>query len=203
MMKNILTLSIISLSLTACVNRDSQYDYIATPVPTQVADLQDDDNDGVINARDLCTETPLSSKIDNDGCGLVVTSSEQFGLHILFANDSSYIQPLFNNQIRQMSEFLKQYPETSIEIQGYASKVGNAEYNLALSKQRAIAVDERIESYGIPADRVTIVGYGETHLEDFGDDEISHARNRKVIANVIGYKGDVVKEWTIFTRLPK
>ncbi|EGU39541.1 putative outer membrane protein [Vibrio ichthyoenteri ATCC 700023] len=203
MMKNILTFSLISLSLTACVNRDNQYDYIETPRASQVADLQDDDRDGVINARDLCTETPIETQIDNDGCGLIITSSEELGLHILFENDSSEISPLFEGQIRQMADFLKQYPETSIEIQGYASKVGNADYNLALSKQRAIAVDKKIESLGISADRVTIVGYGETHLEDLGDDEISHARNRKVVANVVGYKGDILKEWTIFTRLPK
>lgn len=203
MMKTFLTFSIISLSLTACVNRDNQYDYIATPIAIQVADLQDDDSDGVINARDLCTTTPSGSEIDNEGCGLIITSTDQLGLHILFENDSSVIPPLFNEQIRQMADFLKQYPETTIEIQGYASKVGNEEYNLALSKQRAITVDKRIESFGISPSRVTIVGYGESQLEYQGDDEMSHTRNRKVVANVVGYKGDVLKEWTIFTRLPK
>lgn len=202
-MKNILTLSLVTLSLTACVNRDNQYDYIETPQPNQVADLQDDDTDGVINARDLCTATPDESEINNEGCGIIITSSNERHLHILFSNDSADIQPIFSSQIRQMVEFLELYPETSIEIQGYASKVGNEEYNLALSKRRAEAVDRRIESMGIAADRVTVVGYGETHLEYDGDDEMSHARNRKVTASVVGYQGDIKKEWTIFSRLPK
>ncbi|WP_246335910.1 OmpA family protein [Vibrio marinisediminis] len=186
-----------------CVSGDAEYDYIATPVPQQVADLTDDDSDGVINARDLCTSTPRESEINNDGCGKIAKSSETLGMHILFDNDSSEILPIFADQIRQMSEFLKQYPETSIEIQGYASKVGQEDYNLALSKRRAEAVEVRLESYDISPERVRIVGYGESKLEDFGDDELSHARNRKVVASVVGYRGEVVKEWTIFTRLPK
>lgn len=31
-----------------------EYDYRPTPLANQIADLQDDDRDGVINARDLC-----------------------------------------------------------------------------------------------------------------------------------------------------
>ncbi|MGF1909598.1 OmpA family protein [Vibrio kasasachensis] len=202
-MKTIIALSTIALITTGCVSGDKQYDYIPTPLPQQVADLIDQDSDGVINARDLCTSTPLESEVDNDGCGQIAKSSETLGMHILFENDSSEISSIFHEQIRQMAEFLQQYPETSIEIQGYASKVGLSDYNLALSKRRAEAVELQLESYDIEPKRVRIVGYGESKLEDYGDDELSHARNRKVVANVIGYKGEVVKEWTIFTRLPK
>jgi len=202
-MKSIIALSAITLLTAGCVGGNTQYDYIETPVPQQVADLTDEDSDGVINARDLCTSTPRGSEINNDGCGKVAKSSETLGMHILFDNDSSEILPIFDDQIRQMSEFLKQYPETSIEIQGYASKVGQEDYNLALSKRRAEAVEVRLESYSIEPERVRIIGYGESKLEDYGDDELSHARNRKVVASVVGYRGEVVKEWTIFTLLPK
>ncbi|ROV58531.1 OmpA family protein [Vibrio ponticus] len=203
MLKKFISLSLITLAVSGCVAGDNHYDYIATPTPNQVADLMDEDSDGVINARDLCTETPRGSEITNEGCGRILKSSESLGLHILFENDSSEILPIFKDQIFKMSQFLKEYPETAIEIQGYASKVGTDEYNLALSKRRALAVESELESYSINPNRVTIVGYGETQLEDRGDEEISHAKNRKVIASVVGYKGDVVKEWTIFTRLPK
>ncbi len=203
MFKKIMTLSAITAALSGCVFGDHQYEYLATPTPEQVADLMDQDSDGVINARDLCTSTPEGSEITNEGCGRIVKSSESLGIHILFANDSSEIMPIFEAQIRQMADFLQEYPETGIEIQGYASKVGADEYNLALSERRALAVEQELESYDIDPNRVKVIGFGETLLEDDGDDELSHARNRKVIANVVGYKGDVVKEWTIFTRLPK
>ncbi|MBL4288511.1 OmpA family protein [Vibrio fluvialis] len=179
------------------------YDYITTPVANQVDDLLDDDNDGVINARDKCPDTPSASKIDNDGCGESIKSSHLQQLHILFANDSSDIPPVFLNQIRQMADFLRLYPETSIELQGYASKVGKPEYNLALSKQRSEAVRLQLVRFGVMPKRIRIVGFGDTVLAVEGEDQVSHARNRRVTASVVGFKGEVVKEWTVFTTLPK
>nr|WP_258005575.1 OmpA family protein [Vibrio diazotrophicus] len=180
-----------------------EYDYIALPQINQVADLEDDDNDGVINARDLCPDTPPLSEIDNDGCGTFVKTSKLQSLHILFANDSSDIPPVFVSQIRQMAEFLNTYPSASIEIKGYASKVGSEEYNLNLSKRRSEAVEAQLLRYGVERNRVRIVGFGDTELASHGDTQVAHALNRRVTATVVGYKGAIVKEWSIFTALPK
>lgn len=192
-----------TLIISATSSADDEYEYLTTPVAVQIDDLQDDDRDGVINARDLCPDTPLRSDIDNDGCGTYVKTEEQLQLRILFANDSADINPVFRGQIRSMSEFLKQYPSTSIELQGYASKVGNAEYNLALSKKRAYNVENTLISYGISQSRIRIVGFGDTNLEETGDDEVSHAMNRKVVATVVGHKGSIKEEWSIFTKRDK
>ena len=189
-----------TLIISATSYADDEYEYITTPLATQIDDLQDDDRDGVINARDLCPDTPLRSDIDNDGCGTYIKTEEQLQLRILFANDSADINPVFRGQIRSMSEFLKQYPSTSIELQGYACKVGSAEYNLALSKKRAYNVENTLISYGISQSRIRIVGFGDTNVAESGDDEVSHAMNRKVIATVVGHKGSIKEEWSIFTK---
>ncbi|NIY94476.1 OmpA family protein [Vibrio diazotrophicus] len=180
-----------------------EYDYIALPPINQIADLEDDDNDGVINARDLCPDTPALSEIDNDGCGTFVKTSKLQSLHILFANDSSNIPPVFISQIRQMAEFLHTYPSASIEIKGFASKVGNKDYNLNLSKRRSEAVEAQLLRYGVERNRVRIVGFGDTELASKDDTQVGHALNRRVTATVVGYKGAIVKEWSIFTALPK
>ncbi|RTZ16742.1 OmpA family protein [Vibrio aquaticus] len=182
---------------------EDEYDYIETPSATQISDLTDNDKDGVVNARDLCPGTPLSAQVDNDGCGASVVEQEERQLRILFANDSYEINPIFSNQIQTMADFLDTYQSASIQIQGYASKVGNPEYNLELSKKRAHAVEDELLSYEIDPKRVTIVGYGETRLESEGDDETSHALNRKVTATVVGLTETVVDEWTIFTVIEK
>ncbi|KOO11906.1 hypothetical protein AKJ18_26715, partial [Vibrio xuii] len=146
---------------------------------------------GVINARDLCPGTPIKAEVDNDGCGKYVKSSDKMNLHILFANDSSAIQPLFVRQIREMNEFLEAYPSTSIELQGYASKEGRADYNMALSKTRAETVKRMLISNGLAPNRVNIVGFGDTKTDNDANDELSHALDRKVVATVVGYKGHV------------
>ncbi|MDK9763214.1 OmpA family protein [Vibrio sp. D420a] len=190
-------------SSTIAQQFDDEYAYLPTPKPEQIYDLQDDDNDGVINARDLCPGTPVGAEIDNDGCGSYFESSEQKQLHILFANNSTEINPAFLNQIRQMASFLKRYETTTIQLQGYASKTGNAEHNLMLSKERAANVRRALISNGIAPSRINIVGYGDSASGGINQDNISHALNRKVVASVAGFKGHIKEEWHIFTKIEK
>ncbi|GAJ75109.1 LOW QUALITY PROTEIN: T1SS peptidoglycan-associated lipoprotein LapL [Vibrio sp. JCM 18905] len=167
-----------------------------------MADHLDDDSDGVINERDLCPGTPLGAEIDNDGCGSYVDSSQEMQIRVLFANDSDVINPIFTEQIRELSDFLKEYPNTSIEIQ--AMPVVLVLQNTILTYlRRAENVRKELMMNGISGDRVTIVGYGDTVLATQGTDQVSHALNRRVTATVIGHKGEVKKEWTVFTTLPK
>lgn len=196
-------LSLMPLAITLPTHAQDEYDYQSVPVALQSADLQDDDSDGVINERDLCPGTPLESELDNDGCGQYVKSSEKMQIRVLFANDSDEINPVFRKQISDMASFLKEYPSTSIELQGYASKTGTSQHNFELSQRRAENVRNLLINFGITPERLRIVGFGDTQLAYQGSDEVSHAMNRRVTATVVGYKGNVKKEWTIFTALPK
>lgn len=194
--------AVVALHMTSVMAED-EYEYVEPPVADQVSDLTDDDKDGVVNARDICPGTPIGALVDNDGCGAAVVEEEERQLRILFANDSYEINPIFSDQIQTMAEFLEKYKSASIQIQGYASKVGNPEYNLELSKKRAHAVEDELLYYEVDPKRVTIVGYGESRLEADGDDETSHALNRRVTATVVGLTEKVIDEWTIFTIIEK
>ncbi|NOI68729.1 OmpA family protein [Vibrio sp. 99-8-1] len=199
-----LLLSILAISFSgSSLAKSEEFPYIAVPEPDQVADLLDDDRDGVINARDKCTDTIRGAHVDNDGCGSHIKTSSQLQLKILFANDSAEINPVFTNEITKMVDFLQRYPQTSVELQGYASKTGDAAHNMALSKQRAEQVKQHIVDEGVDSSRVTIVGYGDTSLEDSGESEQSHAMNRRVTATVVGYNDHILDEWTIFSKRKK
>ncbi|MBE8567869.1 OmpA family protein [Vibrio sp. OPT20] len=194
-------LMIVSANVLAETSNE-EFEYRALPDITQIYDLEDDDNDGVINARDLCPDTQVGAEIDNDGCGSYFESSEKKELHILFANNSTEINPVFLGQIRQMAAFLKRYEGTSIELQGYASKVGNAKHNLKLSKERASHVRRALISNGIQPSRVNIVGHGDSEFSS-DDSQVNHALHRKVVASVVGFKGNIKEEWHIFTKIKK
>ncbi|MCV6037446.1 OmpA family protein, partial [Escherichia coli] len=92
--------------------------------------------------------------VDNDGCGEYIKASEKMQVRVLFANDSDEINPVFRRQIRELSDFLKDYPTTSIELQGYASKTGGSTHNQDLSERRAKNVRDALLSYGIEPNRV-------------------------------------------------
>ncbi|MFH4357056.1 OmpA family protein [Vibrio diabolicus] len=203
MKKNLLiTLALIIISHHSAYAKD-ELAYIPIPKANQIADLNDLDQDGVINARDLCAGTPIGAEVDNDGCETYLHKEEQYQLKILFDNDSALINQIFKNKIDELAAFLKKYPTTSIEIQGYASKVGRAEYNLNLSRHRAENVRDLLIEKGIPGDRLAIIAFGDTQLAEPGMDRVSHALNRRVTATVVGQQGMVKDEWTIFTTFPE
>ncbi|WP_281221677.1 OmpA family protein [Photobacterium sanguinicancri] len=169
------------------------------PLAEQSKDLRDDDDDGVINARDKCTNTPHSAIVDNDGCPTYVANPEEGRIHILFANDSTQITTEYQSQISEMSQFLKMHPSTYIELKGYASSVGSSDYNVGLSQRRAQAVKQSLLGAGITQNRIMTVGFGDTEPVSAESQEVTNTLSRRVTAQVKTASNKVVEEWTIFT----
>ncbi|UTV28632.1 OmpA family protein [Photobacterium atrarenae] len=192
----------LSLLISGCAAPEGLFSTEAElpPAAVQQADLQDDDQDGVINARDKCEATALSAIVDNDGCPRHTSSTETHSLHVLFANNSAEIQPQYRPDIVLMADFLKQYPDTGLELQGHASKVGNHARNIELSRLRAEAVRQALINLGVTAGRLTIVGHGDNDPVRSANQEKAFSLSRRVVGTVTGFRGDIEKEWTIFTR---
>lgn len=169
------------------------------PLAEQSKDLRDDDDDGVINARDKCANTPHTAIVDNDGCPTYVANPEEGRIHILFANDSTQITTEYQSQISEMSQFLKMHPSTYIELKGYASPVGSSDYNVGLSQRRAQAVKQSLLGAGITQNRIMTVGFGDTEPVSAESQEVTNTLSRRVTAQVKTASNKVVEEWTIFT----
>lgn len=192
-MKYVVT-GLLALSLFGCSLSVPQ-----PPVAKQTKNLFDNDSDGVINQRDHCPKTPIDAVVDNNGCPTYVDSSEENKIHVLFANDSSEIPESYMQNINDMSAFLAKYPKTHIELKGYASPVGNSTYNVALSKRRASAIRQALINDGVTPSRIKTVGFGDSDPVKASDIEESNTLSRRVVAQVIGSQGNVVKEWTVYT----
>ena len=169
------------------------------PIAEQSQDQRDFDKDGVINARDLCADTPHAAIVDNDGCPLSINYEEEKSVRVLFANDSDVIPETFLLQIQHMADFLDTYPEAYIELKGYASPVGNTEYNVDLSKRRATKVREQLIAEGVTPERIKTVGFGDAEPVTSESTETTNTLSRRVVAQVIGSTDNIIEEWTIYT----
>lgn len=89
---------ILLLSMTLTVGC-SMRDIVTADSPTeQQFDLNDNDKDGVIVARERCLDTVIGAGIDNYGCPTISEINERQELEILFENDSDHINTRFTNK---------------------------------------------------------------------------------------------------------
>jgi len=67
-----------------------------------------------------------------------------------------------------------------LQIEGHADERGSDEYNLKLSKERAASVRQFLVDGGIPANRLTSEGYGESRPIATNSTEAGRQENRRV-----------------------
>ena len=62
--------------------------------------------------------------------------------------------------LAKTADFLRNYPQVKVTIEGHCDERGSTEYNLALGDRRASAVKQYLISLGISADRLNTVSFG-------------------------------------------
>lgn len=100
----------------------------------------DSDNDGVADYKDQCPNTEAGLKVDEKGCAISLTEAVAIKLDVTFDNNAAVVKPQFFDEIGAVAEFMKSYKDTSVELQGYTDSRGSEAYNQALSQRRANAV---------------------------------------------------------------
>jgi OOP family OmpA-OmpF porin len=140
---------------------------------------EDTDNDGVIDARDICPYTPRGAKVNSDGCSAIVN------LYINFKTKSYKIDPSSNPMLDRYATFLKQHTNYSAKIVGYTDNRGSKEYNQKLSQKRAVAVVEALVQRGVNPKALSARGEGEMRPVASNATAEGRAKNRIVEAESI------------------
>jgi len=150
----------------------------------------DSDHDGVPDSLDRCPNTPQGTTVDPSGCPLPVAQPEKVSmtLAIEFDTGKADIKPRYHDQVQRVVDFMKTYPTTNAEIEGYTDNVGAAKSNIALSQRRADAVRKAIVAGGINASRVTAKGYGPANPIADNATREGRAKNRRVVATLTAMK---------------
>ena len=161
----------------------------------QAVTIVDTDNDGISDENDHCNNTPANVKVDSTGCTLFSEKAVQIDLNIPFGNNSAQLKATAMNDIQRLADFMKEYKNTSVVIEGHSSAVGSSKYNLTLSQKRADAVKSvLVNKFNIEESRLASKGLGETRLISKGNSKTDHEVNRRVVARIETTVKDVVKK---------
>jgi len=114
--------------------------------------------------------------IRNTGSELIVTLPEG----ITFETDSTYVRENFRPEITKIADNLREYSDTTVDVIGHTDSSGPAEYNQALSADRAYSVTDILTNQGVAEGRIVSYGRGETEPVASNDDEYGKSQNRRV-----------------------
>ncbi|HHB82507.1 MAG TPA: cell envelope biogenesis protein OmpA [Devosia sp.] len=100
--------------------------------------------------------------------------------NITFDVGASNIKPQFRDTLQSVALVLQRFDKTIVDVLGHTDSDGSDQFNLNLSRERAIAVANVISSLGIDPRRFYIDGKGETSPIASNATEAGKAMNRRV-----------------------
>jgi peptidoglycan-associated lipoprotein len=106
------------------------------------------------------------------------------GDRVFFGYDRYDISDEARMTLDKQANWLRQYANLNITVEGHADERGTREYNLALGDRRATAVKNYLVASGIDASRINTISYGKERPAVPGSDDTSHAQNRRGVTKV-------------------
>ena len=108
------------------------------------------------------------------------------GDRIFFDTDSSVIRADAQGILSRQAQWLNQYKQYGIVIEGHADERGTREYNLALGERRASVVRDYLVNLGVSQSRIDTVSYGKERPIAAESNEAAWAMNRNAFTQIMG-----------------
>ncbi len=103
---------------------------------------------------------------------------------LLFDTGKATLQPSSQEQLDNIANILKAYPNVHVKIGGYTDNTGDPSANMTLSAERAKNVMDALVSAGIDPSRLTSEGYGDQFPVGDNSTEEGRAKNRRIALRV-------------------
>ena len=100
---------------------------------------------------------------------------------VFFATNESVLTTASRETLRKQAAWLRKNSDITIVLEGHADERGTREYNLALGERRANAAKDYLMTYGISADRISVISYGKERPVDSGSNPLSWSKNRRSV----------------------
>jgi outer membrane protein OmpA-like peptidoglycan-associated protein len=99
---------------------------------------------------------------------------------VSFDLDSDVVRPGLYNELDRIAEIMIKYPQTSIQVEGHTDSTGSETYNQKLSERRASSVKNLLVQRGVQAQRIHILGFGESRPVATNTTPVGRQMNRRV-----------------------
>jgi len=118
--------------------------------------------------------------------GLVITLGD-----VLFSTNKAELKSGGARNVQKLADFLRQYPEHRVLVEGFTDSTGSDSLNQALSDRRANTVRMALIDMGVSSDRVTTRGYGEAFPVASNNTTAGRQMNRRVEIILSDNKGNI------------
>ena len=119
--------------------------------------------------------------------GMVITLGD-----VLFAVNKAELSAGGVRNVQKLADFLNQYPQRKVLIEGHTDSTGSRSINQPLSERRADAVRSALVGMGIGADRIETRGYAEDYPVASNNNAAGRQMNRRVEIILSDDKGNIV-----------
>ena len=144
----------------------------------------------VLMASMILTACATTKKVSMDGQlqGDVYTGTDTVEYlasgvpdRVFFATNESVLTTASRDTLRKQATWLRENSGINIVLEGHADERGTREYNLALGERRANAAKDYLMTYGVSANRISVISYGKERPVDSGSNPLSWSKNRRSV----------------------
>ena len=100
---------------------------------------------------------------------------------VFFATNESILTTRSRDTLRKQATWLRKNSDINVVIEGHADERGTREYNLALGERRANAAKDYLMTYGVSANRISVISYGKERPVDSGSNPLAWSKNRRSV----------------------
>jgi len=129
----------------------------AAPAPAKTEQVQPAPDDSQRKAEEAAE---AARKAAAEAEALYRKAAEAALKDVHFDLDQSTLRDEDKPVLTAIADFMKQYPQASVAIDGNCDERGTVEYNLALGDRRAAAAKDYLVGLGVPAARLSTTSYG-------------------------------------------
>ncbi len=132
--------------------------------------------------------TQTAKKVDSQLQGDVYTGTDTVEYladgvpdRVFFATNETVLTTASRDTLRKQATWLRKNSSINVVLEGHADERGTREYNLALGERRANSAKDYLMTYGISADRISVLSYGKERPVDSGSNPLAWSKNRRSV----------------------